>query len=32
MLAHAEEYGWTLPDWARTTGSKPEPWHWEYVG
>ncbi|QZN85086.1 D-alanyl-D-alanine carboxypeptidase family protein [Cellulomonas sp. C5510] len=32
MLAHAEEYGWTLPDWARVTGSKPEPWHWEYVG
>jgi len=32
MLAHAEEYGWTLPDWARSTGSKPEPWHWEYVG
>ncbi|WP_217614953.1 D-alanyl-D-alanine carboxypeptidase family protein, partial [Cellulomonas sp. GbtcB1] len=32
MLAHAEEYGWTLPDWARATGSKPEPWHWEYVG
>jgi len=32
MLAHAEEYGWTLPDWARASGSKPEPWHWEYVG
>ncbi|MEN1975663.1 M15 family metallopeptidase [Cellulomonas sp. P4] len=32
MLAHAEEYGWTLPDWARIGGSKPEPWHWEYVG
>jgi LAS superfamily LD-carboxypeptidase LdcB len=32
MLAHAEEYGWTLPDWARANGSKPEPWHWEYVG
>ncbi|WP_203669129.1 M15 family metallopeptidase [Cellulomonas pakistanensis] len=32
MLAHAEEYGWTLPEWARATGSKPEPWHWEYVG
>jgi LAS superfamily LD-carboxypeptidase LdcB len=32
LLAHAEEYGWTLPDWARATGSKPEPWHWEYVG
>ncbi|WP_454049696.1 D-alanyl-D-alanine carboxypeptidase family protein [Cellulomonas sp. Marseille-Q8402] len=32
MLAHAEEFGWTLPDWARASGSKPEPWHWEYVG
>jgi LAS superfamily LD-carboxypeptidase LdcB len=32
MLAHAEEYGWTLPDWARASGSKPEPWHWEFVG
>jgi LAS superfamily LD-carboxypeptidase LdcB len=32
MLAHAEEFGWTLPDWARATGSKPEPWHWEFVG
>lgn len=32
MLAHAEEYGWTLPAWARSTGSKPEPWHWEYIG
>jgi LAS superfamily LD-carboxypeptidase LdcB len=32
MLAHAEEYGWVLPAWARATGSKPEPWHWEYVG
>lgn len=32
MLAHAEEYGWTLPSWARATGSKPEPWHWEFTG
>jgi LAS superfamily LD-carboxypeptidase LdcB len=32
MVAHAEEYGWTLPDWARASGSKPEPWHWEFVG
>ncbi|HEY0188852.1 MAG TPA: M15 family metallopeptidase [Cellulomonas sp.] len=32
LMAHAEEYGWTLPDWAQATGSKPEPWHWEYVG
>lgn len=32
MLAHAEEFGWTLPDWAQASGSKPEPWHWEFVG
>ncbi|GHS85397.1 hypothetical protein AGMMS50218_02780 [Actinomycetota bacterium] len=32
LLAHAEDYGWTLPTWARITGSKPEAWHWEYVG
>jgi LAS superfamily LD-carboxypeptidase LdcB len=32
LLAHADEYGWTLPEWARATGSKPEAWHWEYVG
>ena len=32
MVAHAHEYGWVHPDWARAGGSKPEPWHWEYVG
>ncbi|RMI14188.1 hypothetical protein EBM89_01590 [Cellulomonas triticagri] len=32
MLANAERFGWTLPSWARATGSKPEPWHWEFVG
>lgn len=32
LLEHAGEYGWTLPSWARASGSKPEPWHWEYVG
>lgn len=32
LLEHAEEYGWTLPSWARPSGSKPEPWHWEYIG
>jgi LAS superfamily LD-carboxypeptidase LdcB len=31
LLANAEAYGWTLPSWARAGGSKPEPWHWEYV-
>lgn len=28
---NARAFGWTNPDWARATGSKPEPWHWEYV-
>jgi len=32
LLDHAGEYGWALPAWARASGSKPEPWHWEYVG
>lgn len=26
------EHGWINPDWAQPTGSRPEPWHWEYVG
>jgi hypothetical protein len=25
-------YGWQHPSWARIGGSKPEAWHWEYVG
>ena len=29
---HAPRFGWELPRWARPEGSKPEPWHWEYVG
>ncbi len=32
LLANAGTYGWHLPDWAHADGSKPEPWHWEYVG
>jgi hypothetical protein len=32
MLAHAPLYGWFHPAWAEPTGSKPEPWHWEYGG
>ncbi len=32
MRAHASDYGWILPSWARATGSMPEPWHWQYVG
>lgn len=25
------EFGWINPDWAQPGGSKPEPWHWEFV-
>ena len=32
MAANAPELSWTLPSWARSGGSKPEAWHWEYVG
>lgn len=30
MRENAPKYGWHHPAWARTDGSKPEPWHWEY--
>lgn len=32
MVANAGRYGWVHPEWARPGGSRPEPWHWEYVG
>lgn len=32
MKAHAGQFGWVHPDWAEPGGSKPEAWHWEYVG
>lgn len=32
MVANAGEYDWFLPDWAQRSGSRPEPWHWEYSG
>lgn len=32
MQANASKYGWVHPSWARQGGSKPEPWHWEFVG
>ena len=31
MADHAGEFGWDLPDWASRTGSKREPWHWEFT-
>lgn len=32
LAAHAAEYGWENPDWARNprAGATEEPWHWEY--
>jgi hypothetical protein len=32
MKANAPQFGWAHPSWAQQGGSKPEPWHWEYVG
>jgi hypothetical protein len=32
MSQNAARFGWVLPEWATRTGSKPEPWHWEYIG
>ena len=32
MKANAPRYGWVHPGWAEPGGSRPEPWHWEYVG
>jgi hypothetical protein len=32
MHANAPQFGWIHPSWARPGGSKPEPWHWEFVG
>ena len=32
LVDNAATYGWELPDWAQRDGTKPEPWHWEFVG
>ncbi|MFF8347933.1 transglycosylase SLT domain-containing protein [Cellulosimicrobium funkei] len=32
LRQNAPAYGWQHPTWARTSGSRPESWHWEYVG
>lgn len=29
---NAAGFGWVNPGWAREHGSRPEPWHWEYIG
>ncbi|MCZ2836528.1 NlpC/P60 family protein [Modestobacter sp. VKM Ac-2985] len=30
MQLTAGHFGWLQPDWARSGGQNPEPWHWEY--
>ncbi|NHC43993.1 hypothetical protein G9H72_01785 [Motilibacter sp. K478] len=32
LVLNATAYGWYHPAWADATGSRPEPWHWEYGG
>lgn len=32
LAQNAPAFGWVHPEWAQRGGSKPEPWHWEYVG
>lgn len=32
MRDNAPLFGWFHPSWAQETGSRPEPWHWEYGG
>ena len=32
MRENAGSFQWVHPGWAQAGGSKPEPWHWEYVG
>jgi cell wall-associated NlpC family hydrolase len=32
MRAHAPDFGWIHPSWAREGSPREEPWHWEYVG
>ena len=31
LKANGPKYGWTHPSWAEPSGSRPEPWHWEYT-
>jgi len=30
LTANAPGFGWVHPVWAQPSGSKPEPWHWEF--
>ena len=31
LSSHGATYGWAHPAWAAATGSKPEPWHFEFT-
>ena len=31
LSSHGSTYGWVHPAWAAATGSKPEPWHFEFT-
>lgn len=31
MQQRGPQHGWIQPGWAQASGSRPEPWHWEYV-
>lgn len=32
LAAHGSAFGWVNPAWAQPGGSKPEPWHFEFIG
>ena len=32
LTEHGPRFGWVHPAWAAAGGSRPEPWHFEYVG
>lgn len=32
LKANAGAFGFAHPTWAEPGGSRPEPWHWEYIG
>ena len=31
LAENGHRWGWSNPDWARLSGSRPEPWHWEHA-
>jgi hypothetical protein len=31
LQANAPTFGWHQPRWATKTGTRPEPWHWEFL-